>query len=548
MKTTRRCALQIIFPGFLLMALSACGGGGGAGATYAVGGAVSGLGADQSLVLQNNGGDNLPVDSNGAFTFAIQIASGSEYAVTVLTQPTGESCVVTAGSGAMPANNVSAVRVSCTAVWTWVSGAKTAQAAGVYGTLGVGSTANVPGARALSTSWTDGVGNLWLFGGVGNDSAGTGGYLNDLWFYTPSNQHWTWAGGAETVNASGVYGALGAGSTSNMPGSRDAAISWTDSAGNLWLFGGTGYDSSGTLVALNDLWKYTLSKQQWTWVSGANTGNAIGVYGILGVGSTANAPGARFATVSWTDSEGNFWLFGGVGYDSTGTTGALNDLWKYKSSNQQWTWVSGANTGNALGVYGTLGVESTANVPGARSEAISWTDSEGNFWLFGGMIATASGLVSQYNDLWKFTPSNQQWTWVSGSNLANASGKYGALGNPSTSNAPGARVNAVSWTSSAGELWLSGGEGYDSVGTSAPLNDLWKFTPSNLQWTWVSGSNTVMASAVYGTLGSGSTCNVPGARYGATAWTDGAGNLWLFAGNGVDSSRNFGALNDLWRF
>jgi N-acetylneuraminic acid mutarotase len=475
MKTTRRCALQIIFPGFLLMALSACGGGGGAGATYAVGGAVSGLGADQSLVLQNNGGDNLPVDSNGAFTFAIQIASGSEYAVTVLTQPTGESCVVTAGSGAMPANNVSAVRVSCTAVWTWVSGAKTAQAAGVYGTLGVGSTANVPGARALSTSWTDGVGNLWLFGGVGNDSAGTGGYLNDLWFYTPSNQHWTWAGGAETVNASGVYGALGAGSTSNMPGSRDAAISWTDSAGNLWLFGGTGYDSSGTLVALNDLWKYTLSKQQWTWVSGANTGNA-------------------------------------------------------------------------LGVYGTLGVESTANVPGARSEAISWTDSEGNFWLFGGMIATASGLVSQYNDLWKFTPSNQQWTWVSGSNLANASGKYGALGNPSTSNAPGARVNAGSWTSSAGELWLSGGEGYDSVGTSAPLNDLWKFTPSNLQWTWVSGSNTVMASAVYGTLGSGSTGNVPGARYGATAWTDGAGNLWLFAGNGVDSSRNFGALNDLWRF
>jgi hypothetical protein len=123
MKTTRHCALQFTFPGFLLMALSACGGGGG-GTTYTVGGAVSGLGADQLLVLQNNGGDNLSVNSNGAFTFASQIASGSAYAVTVLTQPTGKSCVVTAGSGTIPANNVSAVRVSCTGVWTWVSGAR----------------------------------------------------------------------------------------------------------------------------------------------------------------------------------------------------------------------------------------------------------------------------------------------------------------------------------------------------------------------------------------------------------------------------------------
>jgi N-acetylneuraminic acid mutarotase len=475
MKTTRHCALQFTFPGFLLLALSACGGGGGGGTTYTVGGAVSGLGADQSLVLQNNGGDNLSVNSNGAFTFASQIASGSAYAVTVLMQPTGESCVVTAGSGTMPANNVSAVRVSCTAVWTWLSGSKTAEAAGVYGTLGVGSTANVPGARVQSISWTDGVGNLWLFGGAGNDSAGTGGYLNDLWFYTPSNQHWTWAGGAETANAPGVYGALGVGSTSNMPGSRDDAISWTDSAGNLWLFGGTGYDSTGTLVELNDLWKYTPSNQQWTWVSGSNTGNAIGVYGTLGVGSTSNMPGSREFAISWTDSAGNLWLFGGVGYDSTGTTGALNDLWKFTPSNQQWTWVGGANTGNAIGVYGTLGVESTANVPSARSGAISWTDSEGNFWLFGGMIATTSGLVSQYNDLWKFTPSNLQWTWVSGSNTAMASPVYGTLGSGSTGNVPGARGGAIAWTDGEGNLWLFGGDGVDSSPSFGTLNDLWRF-------------------------------------------------------------------------
>ena len=117
-----------------------------------------------------------------------------------------------------------------------------------------------------------------------------------------------------------------------MPGARNWAISWADSAGNLWLFGGFGYDSTGPggyFSYLNDLWKYTPSTQQWTWVSGAKTINASGVYGTLGTGSTTNVPGARQSALSWTDSAGNFWLFGGYGYDSTGAIGSLNDLWRY---------------------------------------------------------------------------------------------------------------------------------------------------------------------------------------------------------------------------
>jgi len=34
--------------------------------------------------------------------------------------------------------------------------------------------------------------------------------------------------------------------------------------------------------------------------------------------------------VNWTDASGNFWLFGGNGFDSAGTQGYLNDLWKYE--------------------------------------------------------------------------------------------------------------------------------------------------------------------------------------------------------------------------
>ena len=45
---------------------------------------------------------------------------------------------------------------------------------------------------------------------------------------------------------SGVYGTLGSGTTSTTPGAREIAISWTDSNGDLWFFGGFGYASTSS--------------------------------------------------------------------------------------------------------------------------------------------------------------------------------------------------------------------------------------------------------------------------------------------------------------
>ena len=102
--------------------------------------------------------------------------------------------------------------------------------------------------------------------------------------------------------------------------------------GNLWLFGGYGYNATGGLGALNDLWRYSPSTGQWTWVSGGDGNNASGVYGTLGTASAGNVPGARQAATSWIDSSGKLWLFGGYGYDSSGSLGYLNDLWQYNPS------------------------------------------------------------------------------------------------------------------------------------------------------------------------------------------------------------------------
>src|SRR6266566_7817520 len=154
------------------------------------------------------------------------------------------------------------------------------------------------------------------------------------------------------------------------------------------------------------------------------------------------------------------------------------------------------------GVYGTLGVASATNVPGGRQYAAGWTDSNGNFWLFGGPGCDSAGTQGLLNDLWKFNPATNEWAWMGGSNKVlytayGSPGIYGTQGVPSVSNVPGGRWISSGWTDSSGNLWLFGGEGYDSVGARGYLNDLWKFTPSTNEWTWISGTSTLGINNCY---------------------------------------------------
>ncbi|MFN7097462.1 MAG: hypothetical protein ACK4PR_07890, partial [Gammaproteobacteria bacterium] len=79
---------------------------------YTVGGTISGLSG--TVVLLNNGSDASTNSSNGPFTFSTPVAEGSPYNVTVGTQPSGQTCTVTNGSGIMGSSNVTNVFVTCT--------------------------------------------------------------------------------------------------------------------------------------------------------------------------------------------------------------------------------------------------------------------------------------------------------------------------------------------------------------------------------------------------------------------------------------------------
>lgn len=83
--------------------------------SFSVSGTVSGL-AGSGLVLQNSAGDDLAISApGGAFRFAMPVASGGSYVVTVKTQPGTPSqiCSVGNASGTVTDHNIAGVSVVC---------------------------------------------------------------------------------------------------------------------------------------------------------------------------------------------------------------------------------------------------------------------------------------------------------------------------------------------------------------------------------------------------------------------------------------------------
>jgi len=602
---------------------------------YTIGGTVNGV-VGTGLTLSNTGGEQLAITANGAFVFKQPVPTGFAYTITIFAQPTNptQTCSIQPGSGSGSATaNVTSVVVNCQAVTFSVGGY-------VYGLEGI-----VPGNGPLTDNSFAVQNNLgdttviskngpftfatpeaynanynisintdpstqsqgctrWNFHGVVTQN------ITDIVLDCAHND-WTWIDGTKTSGIAGkpVYGSFpSAPPTSdpmpftNTPGVRYGASGWTDTNGNLWLFGGQGFELSGntspdTLDApMNDLWVCVMLPGadycQWQLVGGFNTtwGKGIidwaqhedqpGFFSNLGssVEVPTPLPTSRWGGASWT-AGGKFWLFGGnVG------GGLLNDLWSYDPSSfspspypwgnysttvGSWAHMGGPATLNASGTY-----SNPSAYPGARVSPLIIQDTAGNTWLFGGYGYDGSGSVGFLNDLWKFNANTATWTYVNGSQSANPIGVYGSQGTAASSNFPGGRHEAAGWADASGNLYVFGGEGYDSAGaTTGILNDLWMYDVGNNQWTWVMGSNMANQTGTYElqpmigpitTNGAAGTCGLvvgnslcppvsttgaqPGSRWGASYWTDAGGNFWLFGGWGLDSTgtNGNGALNDLW--
>src|SRR4051812_26032450 len=109
----------------------------------------------------------------------------------------------------------------------------------------------------------------------------------------------------------------------------------------------------------------------------------------------------------------------------------------------EWMWVHGSNAINSPGNMGVKGTASPTNEPPALFEPIEWKDKNGNFWFYGG----EDSVYNSHNDLWKYDPVTEQWTWMNGTNTPNDPGNYGTRGVEAATNRPPAKAfGAVSWT------------------------------------------------------------------------------------------------------
>jgi len=516
---------------------------------HTIGGQIVGLyvptGQTSDMVLQNNGGDNLPISGNGPFTFVTQVANGSAYDVSIFVQPSSQPgiyCTIWGWNG-VATSNVVDITVDCGHNdWTWMYGPSASnQDATMSATARpvipiAARDTDTPGGTKYGSGWTDLQGNLWLYSG----SAHAVGFPNTIQFF---NQMWEYVGPNDyTDGYPDTYWYLVPLASGGYPTPRWGAVTWTDTnTGYLWLFGGQDeFDNF-----LNDLWYYNTSSNTWTKVSGGF--NLNGNYGPKGTAGAGYLPGGRWGATGRRDpASGTVWIFGGYGYDGSSTTpGLMNDLWTFDGTN--WTWVSGSSTANQSGTYGTLNQSALGNVPGGRQASVSWLDNSGNFWMFGGFDGSPSG-PNDFNDLWEFSAG--QWKWVSGADVFNQTATYGAQGVAAATNVPGARYSPAAWSDASGNLWLFGGDGYDAT-ANGTLADLWEFKGG--QWIWVKGPNSVSQTGVYGIQPTNNgwphVTSYPGSRWGATYFTAPFG-FWMFGGEGFDATTGGGdqLLSDLWRY
>lgn len=429
-------------------------------------------------------------------------------------------------------------------MWAWIKGDTVGAFPAVFGEQGVPGMANSPSGAYNALGWVDNDGMFWMMGG-----SGYFGWRNDLWRFNPETLEWTWMKGSQEGNDPGSYGEMGVPAESNTPPSRGfGSANWTDLDGNLWMYGGySNYSATSGAHYHADMWKYDVESNMWTWMNGPQESLPPPVYGMAGVPSADNHPGARSEVcANWVDLEGNLWLFGGMGGIEDDFIN--NDLWMYDVELNQWAFIRGDQIDGAPSVYGTQGVPDEQNQPSGRNAYGSWVDSEGNFWLMGGYESSAS----KCNDLWRYNPYLNEWTWMKGASESGSLGHYGTQGVFDIQNEPPARFeNKVNWVK-CDRLFMFGGNLSALVGDTYQnwLNDLWVYDINTNRWAWLKGDSLgVTPSAHYSEMGVFDEENTPMGTSGSLVWFDGEESAYLFGGYRHVSSADFNGVSpEIWQY
>jgi hypothetical protein len=119
--------------------------------------------------------------------------------------------------------------------------------------------------------------------------------------------------------------------------------------------------------------------------------------------SSGNKPGGRFeqrsVQLQLNGCTPALFMWGGA--TTINYFPVLNDLWSFDLGTGKWIWVSGTDSFNSSGNFGTQGVSDAGNMPPAGYGACLWSDNSGRLWLWGG-----SGYTGQTNAIWEYIPDS----------------------------------------------------------------------------------------------------------------------------------------------
>jgi Galactose oxidase, central domain/Bacterial Ig domain len=412
--------------------------------------------------------------------------------------------------------------------WTWMSGYLVSDAVwinprpqpsplSVRGTPWVLDSTAKPSVREHCAGGITNNNEIYVYGGASLEYE----FSSDFWVYDISQQKWAFI---SDLDWKAVLDTIGKESITAHPGGRNRMASTVDKNGNIWFFGGLYKNKiNNQISAMSDLWRYNPKTKKWTYF-GDN-------------GGSSNKPNARYRARAWMDESNNFWMYAGAIDDDN--TFSYNDLWKYNTTTNEWTFISGNKNSYYCkdcpnGVYpATAGTGGTQYFPRARSDYAYWKDNTGNIWIYGGYVESHG--ADEYGDLWKFNPTTYAWTLISGNDTFNP---------PKTATNPGSRNAPYCWVGNDNKLYMSGGQRrYWNF-----LRDTWRVNPSNGSWEIVKVDSLVNEAPVSAGYRIENSTNFPGSSVNTFNHLTTGSHTYLFSGYGMGSNNLTGFTGAMWRY
>ena len=436
-------ALSVLAISFIV---SACSDKGNSAALFAVEGVVSGL--TGTLTLQNNGGDDLTVTTNGPFTFPTAMTPGSSYIVTVGTNPTGKTCVVSNGTGTILISNVTNVSVDCIE-----RGGLDVTFNSPNGFAVQNNAAGSNGDDSGKAIAVDSQGRI-LVAGSSTNSAGNKDMV--IWRFNVNGTLDTTFNGSGTIVNNGAAGGVGddsgnaialdsqgrilvAGSSTNSAGNNDMVV-WRFNANgtvdtgfnksgivvNIDVAGGVG-DDSGNAIVVDSQGRILVAGSStdssgnkdmvvWRYKTDGTIDTTFNTTGIVINNGAAGGSGDDFGNAIAVDSQGRI-LVAGSSTNISGNTDMV--IWRFKADGTLDT------TFNNSGIVINNGAAGSNGNDSGNAIAI---DFQGGILLTGSSTNTAGNTDMV---VWKFNADGTLDTTFNNSGIVINNGAAGGNGNDS---------------------------------------------------------------------------------------------------------------------